>query len=250
VPLLLGGIVGMAVGTAAAENIDPAGDDHQYAWGENIGWVNASRREKEDPAWPWRLRATAGCGARTSLISPLREHTSCGTPIWRGQQQVRWALLGWGRTSAVNFGPTGCEPIPPAGLIDPATVLQRQSVGRTSAGSASRPEAPSPDGENEVPDDGGSSGAPVLSVGKSGQAASFPGLPCSPRIRVGGKLSTLRTSRAIPASTDPPGSDSRDVVADPGLPERRGRVLVSLARRELQGPRNVRLGLAAPGREP
>ncbi len=25
----------------AAENIDPADDDHQYTWGENVGWLNA-----------------------------------------------------------------------------------------------------------------------------------------------------------------------------------------------------------------
>ena len=32
----------LAAGGAAfgAENIDPAGDGHQYAWGENVGWVN------------------------------------------------------------------------------------------------------------------------------------------------------------------------------------------------------------------
>ena len=39
-PALALALAGLAV-VAAAENIDPAGDGSQYAWGENVGWINA-----------------------------------------------------------------------------------------------------------------------------------------------------------------------------------------------------------------
>lgn len=31
----------LCFGSLCAENIDPASDDHQYTWGENVGWLNA-----------------------------------------------------------------------------------------------------------------------------------------------------------------------------------------------------------------
>ena len=34
-------LVMVAVGIAAAENVDPTNDGSQYAWGENVGWLNA-----------------------------------------------------------------------------------------------------------------------------------------------------------------------------------------------------------------
>ena len=34
---------------AFAENIDPGGDESQYAWGENVGWLNAE--PSGDGAW-------------------------------------------------------------------------------------------------------------------------------------------------------------------------------------------------------
>ena len=31
----------LAMATAVAENVDPASDNSQYAWAENVGWLNA-----------------------------------------------------------------------------------------------------------------------------------------------------------------------------------------------------------------
>jgi len=39
--ILTAALVPWACGAATAENIDPGGDGSQYAWGENIGWLNA-----------------------------------------------------------------------------------------------------------------------------------------------------------------------------------------------------------------
>src|SRR4029434_8427813 len=39
--LVLGFILASIVDIAWAENIDPADDTSQYAWAENIGWLNA-----------------------------------------------------------------------------------------------------------------------------------------------------------------------------------------------------------------
>ena len=39
--LLLFLVVGLAPFSTLAENMDPANDDSQYAFGENTGWVNA-----------------------------------------------------------------------------------------------------------------------------------------------------------------------------------------------------------------
>ena len=39
--LLSAVLVLSAASAVLAENVDPAGDGSQYAWGENIGWLNA-----------------------------------------------------------------------------------------------------------------------------------------------------------------------------------------------------------------
>jgi hypothetical protein len=44
-PFLLAALLALAVAPARAENIDPDGDGHQYAWGENVGWLNAEPSE-------------------------------------------------------------------------------------------------------------------------------------------------------------------------------------------------------------
>ena len=37
----VGALIWVAAVPVLAENIDPAADGRQYAWGENIGWINA-----------------------------------------------------------------------------------------------------------------------------------------------------------------------------------------------------------------
>ena len=70
-------VVAMALGVASAalaagENIDPNGDDHQYAWSENFGWINA------EPL------GNAGPGVEVSDFSDLpREFQSVRIPEQR-----------------------------------------------------------------------------------------------------------------------------------------------------------------------
>ena len=67
---------------ARAEDIDPDGDGSQYAWGENVGWLNAEPSGQNGPGleishfflagWLWgeirrRLRTGAFGGSRRAL---------------------------------------------------------------------------------------------------------------------------------------------------------------------------------------
>ena len=38
---LAGLVIPLTAGSVRAENIDPLGDESQYAWAENAGWINA-----------------------------------------------------------------------------------------------------------------------------------------------------------------------------------------------------------------
>jgi hypothetical protein len=42
-------MIGAAASLVAAETIDPQNDQHQYAWGENVGWINAEPSATGNP---------------------------------------------------------------------------------------------------------------------------------------------------------------------------------------------------------
>ena len=42
-------VVGLSSGVALAENVDPDNDGSQYAWGENVGWLNAEPNGEGGP---------------------------------------------------------------------------------------------------------------------------------------------------------------------------------------------------------
>jgi hypothetical protein len=46
---VIAAMIGAAVSLAAADTIDPQNDQHQYAWGENVGWINGEPNATGNP---------------------------------------------------------------------------------------------------------------------------------------------------------------------------------------------------------
>jgi hypothetical protein len=128
-PLLFLFVALLAAGSAAAaENIDPVGDGHQYAWGENVGWINAEPSENGGNGvevtdfklngWLW--------GENIGWVSLTCDNTSaCGvTPFGVANDgSGHLSGLAWSEnTGWVDFAPTTCLPDPTCGVkIDPVT---------------------------------------------------------------------------------------------------------------------------------
>lgn len=127
-PVLVAAFVGFAGRVAATENIDPASDDSQYAWGENIGWVNAEPSGQGGPGaevqdfqiigWFW--------GENVGWINlSCVNNGTCGTAAYGVANNGYGALSGfaWAENIGwINFSPTTCMPDPTCGVhIDPAT---------------------------------------------------------------------------------------------------------------------------------
>jgi hypothetical protein len=107
---------------AFAENIDPAADGSQYAWAENVGWVNLEPLGDGGPGvqvddfeltgWMW--------SENTGWISLSCKTTgSCGTAAYGVSNDGAGNLAGFGwseNTGWVNFAPRGGGVV-----IDPAT---------------------------------------------------------------------------------------------------------------------------------
>ena len=101
-----------AAGMVAAENIDPGGDDSQYVWGENVGWINAEPSGEGGPGvqvsdfeltgWMW--------GENVGWISlSCRNESTCGTTAYGVLNDGQGVLSGyaWGENVGwVNFAPT------------------------------------------------------------------------------------------------------------------------------------------------
>lgn len=193
---------------AAPENIDPAGDDHQYAWGENIGWVNAEPSGNGGPGGSVSDFAVTGWmwGENVGWISLSCSNTaSCGGVGYGVLNNGFGRLSGfaWGENIGwVNFAPTGCEPDPTCGVtIDPATGFWNGRAWGENVGWISfSPGVPQSWTTRTSWCQGivGPPGAgPVVALAKSGLDVSlaWPALfGASWYDAVGGKLSTLRSS--------------------------------------------------------
>jgi len=106
----------------AAENIDPAADDHQYAWGENIGWVNAEPSGQGGPGaevqdfrlvgWMW--------GENVGWINlSCLNNATCADSSFGVSNDGYGALSGfaWSENMGwINFAPTTCLPDPTCGV--------------------------------------------------------------------------------------------------------------------------------------
>lgn len=104
-------VVLLAGGMAAAENIDPGGDDSQYAWGENVGWLNAEPsgdagfgvqvEDFELTGWMW--------GENVGWISlSCQNESTCGTTNYGVLNDGQGVLSGyaWGENVGwINFAP-------------------------------------------------------------------------------------------------------------------------------------------------
>jgi len=127
-PILLTILLAVAGGAASAENIDPAHDDHQFAWAENVGWINAEPSGDGGPGvdvgdfqltgWMW--------GENIGWISLSCQNTlTCGVSAYGIANDGHGTLSGfaWGENVGwINFGPTACASDPTCGVkIDPAT---------------------------------------------------------------------------------------------------------------------------------
>jgi hypothetical protein len=121
-------LLGAAGASAGTENTDPANDDHQFAWGENAGWINAEPSGDGGPGvevldfkltgWMW--------GENIGWISLTCENTSsCGVTQYGVANNGFGALSGfaWSENAGwIRFDPTTCAPDPTCGVrIDPAT---------------------------------------------------------------------------------------------------------------------------------
>jgi hypothetical protein len=128
-PLLLLFSASLLIATSAAaqsENIDPANDGHQFAWGENVGWLNAepdggngaSVSDFGLTGWMW--------GENIGWVSLSCTNTSvCGSSQYGVGNDGSGQLSGfaWNENAGwINFAPTTCAGDPTCGVkIDVAT---------------------------------------------------------------------------------------------------------------------------------
>lgn len=117
-----------AIPALAVENIDPASDDHQYAWGENQGWFNAEPSGNGGPGvfvdnfalsgWMW--------GENAGWVSMSCTNTATCGNVQYGVTNDGFGNLGgfaWGENIGwINFAPQNCGGPPTCGVrINPVT---------------------------------------------------------------------------------------------------------------------------------
>jgi hypothetical protein len=115
-------------GRAPAENIDPDGDGHRHAWGENVGWIDAEPSGDGGPGlavadfsvtgWLW--------GENVGWVSASCQNTAvCATSPYGVANDGYGNLSGfaWSENAGwVRFDGGSCGPDPTCGVrIDPAT---------------------------------------------------------------------------------------------------------------------------------
>jgi hypothetical protein len=126
--LLAAAVCCLAFVPAAAENVDPGNDNHQFAWGENVGWINAEPSGNGGPGMDVGNFALTGWmwGENAGWLSLSCSNTaSCGTAQYGVTNDGYGKLSGfaWAENVGwVNFAPTTCQPDPTCGVgVDPAT---------------------------------------------------------------------------------------------------------------------------------
>ena len=120
--VLLAILILLVGGVALAENIDPASDGSQYAWAENIGWINAEPSGNGGPGVQVSDFELTGSmwGENGGWISlSCKNGSTCGTTNFGVINNGHGVLSGyaWSENSGwINFAP------PTAGVfIDVAT---------------------------------------------------------------------------------------------------------------------------------
>jgi len=111
-PLLLSGMLFLFSTTVNGENIDPLNDESQYAFGENIGWLNFEPLGEGGPGAQVEERELTGYiwAENIGWVSLSCENTStCGTVDYRVTNDGMGNLSGyaWGENVGwINFYPT------------------------------------------------------------------------------------------------------------------------------------------------
>jgi hypothetical protein len=166
-------------GPAAAENIDSGGDDSQYAWGENVGWINAEPSGDGGPGvhvsdfeltgWMW--------GENVGWISlSCQSGSTCGTTHYGVLNDGSGVLSGyaWGE----NVGWIDFAPATAGVVIDAATgefwgAAWGENIGWIRFASS----GPNPfvvtTGWNCDPAPAAPTGSPGLTIDKSGTDAEL-----------------------------------------------------------------------------
>ena len=201
--LLTAVLILLAGAAAVAENIDPDSDDSQYAYAENVGWLNAEPSGDGGPGaqvddfeltgWMW--------GENMGWISlSCKNESTCGTTDYGVINDGNGVLSGYGW--AENVGWINFAPATAGVQIDVTTgVFSGQAWGEnvgwiTFASSGANPFQVKT-GWTCDPAPPAPSGSPALTVVKSGTAAQLSWT--APAGATGydvvkGDLSTLRSS--------------------------------------------------------
>jgi len=121
-------LAALSAGRASAENIDPAGDGHRYAWSENAGWIDAEPQGNGGPGFDVLDFTVTGWlwGENVGWISASCANTgSCATSSYGVVNDGFGTLSGfaWSENAGwVRFDGGSCGPDPTCGVrIDPAT---------------------------------------------------------------------------------------------------------------------------------
>jgi hypothetical protein len=125
---MLAVLLSAGVRAARAENVNPTGENHAYAWGENVGWIYAEPFEVGGPGmqvgdaslqgWLW--------GENIGWISlSCADTNACADTTYGVANDGFGHLSGfaWSENAGwINFGPDTCQPDPACGVrIDPVT---------------------------------------------------------------------------------------------------------------------------------
>lgn len=217
-PVLLVVLLGGGDPASSAENIDPAGDGHQFAWGENVGWINAEPSNDGGQGievTDFKLRGWFW-GENIGWINASCENNgTCDTGPFGIANDGFGALTGfaWGENVGwINVSPSTCLPDPACGVrINPATGYFRGMAWGENIGwinfSSPGPEAWTVRTSWCQSTAGPPGFGPVIRVSKSaatGVLLSWTPLQSASWYDVvGGKLSSLRASRGnFSVSTD------------------------------------------------
>jgi len=192
-----------AGGMAAAENIDPGGGGSQYAWAENVGWLNAEPSGDGGPGvqvsdfeltgWMW--------GENVGWISlSCQNGSTCGTTDYGVLNDGQGVLSGyaWGE----NVGWIDFAPATAGVVIDVATgefggEAWGENVGWVRFASSGAHPFVVTTGWNCDPAPAVPSGSPGLAVAKSGADAELSWAVLAGATGydvVSGDLATLRSS--------------------------------------------------------
>jgi len=114
-----------ATSPALSENIDPDGDDSQYAYGENVGWLNAEPSGEGGPGlevddfrvtgWMW--------GENIGWVSFSCENTATCGDLDYGVANDGGALSGWAWSENAGWISLSCENTASCGVSDYAVSI-------------------------------------------------------------------------------------------------------------------------------